>query len=197
MAYFEVKTKGQKAVLERMDTILKTPYYTIEISNKPTLSIYYKTVPGTKGTERQTQPYTKKRSAGQNTTILRTQAKKGRNVIYLKPAEKKPFDELIGNAIHAINKKLSHDQLIKATDKIGKELSKLYASHIKENRGFKGKLKPNTRGTFFRKLHSQSRGPVNDSLRTRLTPMIESGELMKSFIFRVKKVLRGPSNGNK
>ena len=193
MGFIEIKTKGQKKVFDRIRAISKTPLYEIDVFNKPTYSIYHKTIPGTKGSERQTQPVSKSRTTGQNITILRAQAKKGRNVIYMTPQERQPLVQLIGNAVHAINKKSTQEQLRKATDKIGKAVDKIYENHIKQNKGFRGRLKPNTRETFFRKLYSQSRGPVNDSLRTKLTPLIESGELMRSFTFKVKKILTGGS----
>lgn len=190
-AFIQTKTKGQQKVFERMNAVLKTPAYSVDVMTKPTISTYYKSIKGTYGAERQVEPVVKGRTAVQNVIILRTQARQGRNAIYLSREEKRSLSRLIGDAIHAINKKMNHESLNKATNRVGKSLNKFYSGHIKNNRGAKGKFKANTRNTYFTKIYGQSKGPFDDSLRTELTPLIETGELMKSFTFAVKKIQRG------
>ncbi len=190
MAMIQVKTKGMKAVLARIDAVRKTPAFDILIKNKGTSGSIYKPVKGkSRSGKRQTFKFgLPPRSAGKNTVILRTQAKAGRNVIFIKATEKKPLIRLIRNAFAEIIGKHTHKALRPAVDIVAKRVVEIYQSHILLNQGPKGKLKPNKPSTIDKKLRDRSSGAVDKSLRSQLTPLRHTDQLLRSFEHEVKEV---------
>jgi hypothetical protein len=189
MAFSEVKTKGMRKVLHRIETIEGAPTYSIQIGQKATTHKYYRSADkgANKSRVRRTIAETETRSEVKNVVILRTQAKEGRNIVYLKPAEKKILDKIISNAIHKINSKSDLKPFEKAVKEVGKMVIKFYKAHIARNQGFRGPLRPNTESTINRKIRRMSPGKVDQSLRSKLTPLIETGALKDSFQFEVKR----------
>ncbi len=187
MAFIEVKTKGMKKVLHRIDTISKAPSYSIKIGQKNTSHTYYRSMTGKSRGFRQTIKETETRSERKNIIILRTQAKKGRNVVFLKPAEKKGLDKIIADAIHKLNAKFDLRPLQAAVREVGKQVIGFYRMHIAMNMGPRGKLRPNTESTIQKKMRRMSPGRVDLSLRHKLTPLIETGALKESFTLDIDR----------
>lgn len=186
IVFHEAKSKGKRKLLERIDTVKKAKGYTIHIKNKNTTGFRYKpTKPRSK--PRRTTKESISRTAAKNTTILRTQAKEGRNVVFLEKNTKNRLLRMFNDALFDILEKNNSLKLNRVVIFAASKLIKTYISHIIKSKGKKGELKPNKRSTIDRKVRDASHGKVDKSKEKDLTPLRHTGQLEKSFYFEVKK----------
>ncbi len=121
------------------------------------------------------------RSAGENVIILRTQAKQGRNVIFL---DRKEFEE--GQKIWTgVIDKITHGRArLTALDvgakKVGDVLVDAIRTHVNEGRRERGRVKPLTRLSKYRK--DKETGNPN------LPVLVRTGALMESLTPTVSKL---------